>query len=101
MIEPEADTPDDDDKTRFDPTSFVGLVIELGAHAQILLGVIDNPVTKKKEPVDLPRAKTVIDLLGMLEKKTLGNLTDDEVAFLGRILADLRMRFVQATTSRQ
>jgi hypothetical protein len=81
--------------TRFDPTSFVALVIGLATQAQILLGVIENPITKKKEEVDLERAKNVIDLVGMLEKKTEGNRTDEESEFLGRILADLRMRFVQ------
>ncbi len=82
--------------TRFDPSSFVALVTGLGAQAQILLGVIDNPMTKSKEKADLERARGVIGLLEMLEAKTQGNLTPDESGFLSRIVADLRMRWVDA-----
>ena len=46
--------------------------------------------------VDLGRAKNMVDLLGMLEQKTQGNLSRDEAEFLKRLLVDLRMRFVQA-----
>jgi hypothetical protein len=87
--------PEPGKETRFDPASFVALATGLGAQAQILLGVIENPVTKKKEEVDLERAKNVIDLLEMLQEKTKGNLSDDEAGFLQRILADLRLRWVQ------
>jgi hypothetical protein len=89
MIRPEGDT-------RFDPSSFVGLLIGLATQAQILLGVIENPITRKKEEVDLPRAKGVIDLIATLEEKTKGNLTPEETEFLTRVLADLRMRWVGA-----
>lgn len=87
---------DDPRQTRFDPTSFVGLVIGFATQAQIFLGVIDNPITHQKEKIDLARAKHMCDVLGMLEKKTAGNLTDEEAQFLKRILADVRMRYVQA-----
>jgi hypothetical protein len=86
-----------DDDTRFDPASFVGLLIGLATQAQILLGVIENPITKKKEEVDLERAKGVIDLVATLDEKTKGNLTNEEGEFLTRILADLRMRWVAAS----
>jgi hypothetical protein len=82
--------------TRYDPASLVALATGLGAQAQILLGVIENPISKTKEPVDLERAKNVIALLEMLDEKTQGNLTAEETAFLARILADLRMRWVEA-----
>lgn len=85
-----------DAQTRFDPASFVGLVIGLATQAQVFLGVIENPITRKKEEVDLERAKNLVDVLGMLEKKTTGNLTKDEADFLARLLGDLRMRYVQA-----
>ncbi len=87
-------------KTQFDPASFVGLVITLATQAQIFLGVIENPVTRKKEELDLPRSKSIVDLLGVLEKKTLGNLTDEEAEFLKRVLADLRMRWVRAQSAK-
>ncbi|MSR47075.1 MAG: DUF1844 domain-containing protein [Planctomycetes bacterium] len=83
-------------ETRFDPASFVGLAIGLATQAQVFLGVIENPMTHQKEKLDLPRAKNMVDLLGMLQKKTDGNLTAEESEFLKRLLADLRMRYVQA-----
>jgi hypothetical protein len=95
----DAGEPEAGDDTRFDPSSFVGLLIGLATQAQILLGAIDNPITRKKEEVDLDRAKNVIDLVAMLEEKTQGNLTQEEGAFLQRILADLRMRWVGARGS--
>ena len=84
-------------ETRYDPSSLVALVTGLGAQAQILLGVIENPITRKKEEVDLERAKNVIDIISMLDEKTRGNLSEEEGEFLKRILADLRMRYVGAS----
>ncbi|MDA0802653.1 MAG: DUF1844 domain-containing protein [Planctomycetota bacterium] len=45
--------------------------------------------------VDFEGAKFAIDLLGVLEEKTKGNLTDEEAAELKQVLAELRSRFVQ------
>ena len=88
--------PDAGKPTRFDPSSFVALLTGLGAQAQILLGVIENPITKSKDEVDLERAQNVIALIEMLEEKTGGNLNEEEAGFLQRILADLKMRWVEA-----
>jgi len=89
-----------DDDTRFDPASFVGLLIGLATQAQILLGVIENPVTRRTEEVDLERARNVIDVIAMLDVKTKGNLTEEEGEFLKRVLADLRMRWVGANSAK-
>jgi hypothetical protein len=43
-------------------------------------------------------AKQTIDLIGMLEEKTKGNLTPDEAKLIENILFDLRMRYVKATS---
>jgi hypothetical protein len=58
------------------------------------LGEAPNPETNAVEK-SLPLARQTIDLIGMLEEKTKGNLTGDEERLLGQILFDLRMRFVE------
>jgi hypothetical protein len=46
---------------------------------------------------DLDLARTDIDLLGLLQEKTKGNLTGDEERLLSQALTDLRMRYVEVT----
>ncbi len=46
---------------------------------------------------NLPWAKHVIDLLGVLEDKTKGNLTLEEKRILENSLTELRFPYVQAT----
>ena len=58
------------------------------------LGGNPDPVTGKTEK-DLPLAKQTIDILGMLQEKTRGNLTADEGKLLENLLADLRWRYVR------
>ena len=45
--------------------------------------------------VDLPGAKFAIDLLGVLEEKTKGNLDEAEGEEIAKVLTELRARFVQ------
>lgn len=45
--------------------------------------------------VDLMGSRFAIDLLGVLEEKTKGNLTEEEAKDLKEVLAELRSRFVQ------
>ena len=45
--------------------------------------------------IDIQGAQFAIDLLGVIEEKTRGNLTADEASELTEILAQLRARFVQ------
>jgi hypothetical protein len=46
---------------------------------------------------DLVMARQDIDLLGLLQEKTKGNLTGDEERLLEQALCDLRMRYVEVT----
>lgn len=74
--------------------SFATLVLSLSTQALMCLGEI--PEAPGAEPQqDLAAARNVIDLLGVLDQKTQGNLTEDEHALLERVLYDLRIRFVQ------
>ena len=73
---------------------FLLFIQSLAAQASISLGVVPNPQTGEKK-VDLPTARYFIDLLGMLEKKTEGNRTDQEDHFIKDMLVQLRLAFVE------
>lgn len=73
---------------------FMGLVASLQMSAWMALGKIMNPMTQKAER-NLEQAKETIDVLGVLEEKTRGNLSDDESRALTRILYELRMNYVE------
>lgn len=73
---------------------FMGLVASLQMSAWMALGKIMNPMTHKAER-NLEQAKETIDVLGVLEEKTRGNLSDDESRALTRILYELRMNYVE------
>ena len=79
----------------FDPSSFPALISGLGAQAQILMGLMDNPLTGQREAPDLEKASMLINTLDMLDTKTKGNLDPNEEQFLQAILTDLRVRFVE------
>jgi hypothetical protein len=60
----------------------------------MLLGKLVNPQTNEITR-DLDSARVSIDLLGMLEAKTKGNLSSDEQRLLGQVLTTLRLNFVE------
>ena len=75
---------------------FGTLVSMLATQAMFAMGFIRTE--KDKEPaVDLNMAKFNIDLLGVLEEKTKGNLSDDEQKMLTDALGQLRTGYVQAS----
>ena len=76
-----------------EPVSFSTFVLGLSTQALLHLGEIPNPSTHALEP-DLEAAKHVIDILGILEQKTRGNLEPGEESLLGSVLYDLRLRYV-------
>jgi len=81
-----------------DPTSFLSLVMSLASNAAANLGMMPHPVTGETG-VDLQTAKHWIDVLGMLEQKTKGNLDRQEAMTLENLLADLRMQYVSFTNA--
>jgi Domain of unknown function (DUF1844) len=76
--------------------NFASFLISLGTQAFMHLGDIPNPTTQQREK-DLPAAKQMIDLLGILEDKTKGNLASEEERLLRQLLLDLRLRYVRET----
>lgn len=73
--------------------NFMLFISGLATQVYIHLGLLENPLTKKKEK-DLDQAKYLIDILGILEEKTKGNLTKEEQPYLQSLLYDMRMAFV-------
>src|SRR5258708_6606719 len=81
-----------------DPASFINFAMSIASNAASSLGLMEHPVTRKRE-VDLELGKHWIDVLGMLQKKTEGNLTPQEAQIVEAWLADLRMQYVSLTSA--
>jgi len=97
--EPPTETPPQGGKRHADAAegiNFASFLISLGTQAFMHLGDIPNPTTQQREK-ELPAAKQMIDLLGMLQEKTKGNLAADEERLLQQLLLDLRLRYVRET----
>jgi len=75
------------------PASFEFLVHTLFTQALMALGRIPNPITKQSL-VNMATARHFVDMLTMLEKKTVGNLTDDERRMLEEVQHQLRLMVV-------
>jgi hypothetical protein len=76
-----------------DPAGFLSFIMSIASNAASALGMMEHPVTHQRE-VDVDLGKHWIDVLGMLQKKTTGNLTAKEKQMLEGLLADLRMQYV-------
>ena len=76
-----------------DPAGFLSFIMSIASNAASALGMMEHPVTHQRE-VDVELGKHWIDVLGMLQKKTQGNLTSKEQQMLEGLLADLRMQYV-------
>ncbi|MDP3702850.1 MAG: DUF1844 domain-containing protein [Candidatus Omnitrophota bacterium] len=76
------------------PEARLDLFIQgLAMEALIGLGDIPHPTTRK-QAINLPHAKYLIDLLGVLEEKTKGNLSVDEERLFKDLLYQLRTRYL-------
>ncbi len=74
--------------------SFGELMRTLATHAVMGLGAMGDPKSGRVV-IDLPGSRFAIDLLGVLEEKTKGNLTDEERDELHQTLVELRAQFVR------
>ncbi|MFT3927113.1 MAG: DUF1844 domain-containing protein [Myxococcales bacterium] len=92
VFEPEL-PPEADD---LPPIDFSTFIVSLRTSAMLHLGA--NP---EGSGIDLALARQEIDLLGILEEKTKGNLTGDEERLLSQILFDLRTRYLSAVAERR
>ena len=72
---------------------FYQLVLSMQAAAWQQMGKVTSPLTGKIER-NLEQAKLSIDMLEMLQRKTEGNLAEEEKTMLDRVLYELRMNYV-------
>ena len=76
--------------------SFKTLMSVLASQALMGLGTIQDPESKGIV-IDLEGSRFSIDLLGVLEEKTKGNLTEEEAKEFSHLLAELRARYVHVS----
>ncbi|HEX8097041.1 MAG TPA: DUF1844 domain-containing protein [Pyrinomonadaceae bacterium] len=81
-----------------DPASFINFLMSIASNAAASLGMMEHPVTGERG-VDLQLAKHWIDVLGMLQEKTRGNLAAQEQQIFEGLLSDLRMQYVSLTST--
>lgn len=79
------------------PADFQSLVGMLITQALMYLGGVADPRTGQAI-FDPEMARFYIDLIGVLETKTKGNLSADETRDLTQALHELRVRYVELTT---
>ena len=80
------------------PVSFASFLVSLGSSALVHLGEIPDPATGAPTP-DLMLARHTIDVLGLLQEKTKGNLDDDEHKLLDALLVELSAKLKAASSS--
>ena len=93
---PDAQPATDLDAAHLPPADLSMLVQMFSTQAMVALGLLPEPDTGKSQR--RPNlARHFINLLGVLEDKTRGNLSLDEQKLLGSTLHYLRMAYVEAT----
>ena len=90
--EPAPEPPHDAGAAEIDFGTFV---MSMASSALMHLGELLPPGVEQPRR-NLSLAKQTIDILGMLQEKTRGNLTGDEAQLVEHLLYDLRLKFVDA-----
>ena len=73
---------------------FIDLVMMLATSAKIDLGELVHPYYKDKSE-NVPRARTTINMINSLVKKTASNLNNEEKKVLREVLDDLQGAYVE------
>ena len=79
---------------------FVQVVSMFQVAAMQHMGKLPNPITNEIER-DMEQAKITIDILGMFQDKTKGNLSQREEEFLKTALFEARMNYVDESKKSQ
>jgi hypothetical protein len=75
---------------------FPTFVLSVASAAMMGMGLAPRPDSGKTE-LDLEMARQNIDLLEMIQKKTLKNLTPDEDKLMERVLYEVRTKFLEVS----
>lgn len=78
------------------PADFLQLIGKLYQEGLAFMGLFDDPQTGQSM-ANFPIASWHIDVLGILEEKTKGNLTEEEAKLLKDAIANLKVTFVRAS----
>ena len=73
---------------------FMQLIMQQQQWAMMSMGKLKNPMSDKIER-NLEMAKYAIDTLDMLAAKTKGNLGEYEEKFIGEVLRELKLNYVE------
>jgi len=65
------------------------IILLLATQAMINLGVIEDPILKQIK-LDIEGAEVFIQMIEVIDHKTQGNLTDEEIAYLHEVLDNLK-----------
>jgi Domain of unknown function (DUF1844) len=79
------------------PANFSFLVESILMQTQMQLGLLHFDEADQDREPNLPLARHSIDLLGMLQEKTRGNLSSEEQRLIENGLTELRFRFIQVS----
>jgi hypothetical protein len=74
--------------------TFSSFVMSLATQAMVQLGQM-SPPPGMDIPVDVESGRGTIDILAMIQQKTLGNLSKEEAKFLEDVLHTLRVSYVR------
>jgi len=73
---------------------FDQLISSLVHSAWVYLGKIKNPMNDKLEK-NVEQASVQIDMIDMLFKRMTGNMSEEEDKYLGHVIRELKMNFVE------
>lgn len=97
LAEEEKDSKAQAEQRRLPPADFQGLISMLATQAFFGMGLLRSEENKDVPP-DMEMAKYNIDLLGILEEKTKGNLNEEEAKLFESTLHQLRMAYVSLSS---
>ncbi len=88
-----APTVEENNKEFLPLLDFSTLVLPFFTQGLVCLGLMEDPIRKESKE-NLILAKRLIDLLGLLQERTKGNLTPEEGQFLESCLHQLRTAYL-------